>query len=719
MTRPLLAATITLLGLAVLSTTTAAQTGMASDVAVDVSFDSGKVHARGSERSAVWAQVVSSPGAGSIRLFFETAELGHNGLGEATVLRLTSLHDGAIQHHTNETLAQWGNTSAYFNGDSVLVEIVAEPTAAVSRVVLDHVAIDQRSEDGGIASICGGTDDRLPSNDPRGGRTIPGGCSAWLIDDPNHCFLTAGHCMSSTSIIEFNVPFSLPDGTYQHAPPEDQYAVDQSSMQGISGGIGNDWSYFGCFANTETGLTAYQAQGDSYELADVAPPVTGQTIRITGYGSTTVPIQGEWDGVQKTHTGPYYSLEDTTLRYTVDTTGGNSGSPVIDETTGKAIGIHTHAGCDPANHGTAVQHAGLQAALANPQGVCIPTPALVITFPDGTPTTLPAATETTFAVEIANGSEAYDPGSALLYYRYDGGAFLSAPLTSPLAGSLLNAALPAAACDDTPEFYIEAMGDEGAVVRAPDDAPSDLFVAVVGMSDTRIDDDFEADLGWTTEVLGATTGQWQRGTPVDDPGWQYDPISDSDGSGQCYLTQNELGNTDVDDGSVRLMSPLIDLSSGESIVSYDYFLRLTNTDGGDRMLVEASENDDAGPWTQIALHDTDGALAWRSVTIDAADFASAGVTPGATMRLRFTVNDADPPSIVEAGIDHLLARSLVCNDAEPCPTDVDGNGATDVSDLLQVLAAWGDTGGVEDVDGSGTVDVGDMLAVLAAWGDCL
>ena len=53
----------------------------------------------------------------------------------------------------------------------------------------------------------------------------------------------------------------------------------------------------------------------------------------------------------------------------------NSGSPVINEDTGQAIGIHTHGGCSKgggSNLGTGSNHAGLQSALANPLGVCIP-----------------------------------------------------------------------------------------------------------------------------------------------------------------------------------------------------------------------------------------------------------------------------------------------------------------------------------------------------------
>ncbi len=50
------------------------------------------------------------------------------------------------------------------------------------------------------------------------------------------------------------------------------------------------------------------------------------------------------------------------------------------------------------------------------------------------------------------------------------------------------------------------------------------------------------------------------------------------------------------------------------------------------------------------------------------------------------------------------------------PADVNGDGVVDVLDLLAILAAWGQAGGVEDINGDGIVDVLDLLAVLAAWG---
>src|SRR5690606_1209852 len=100
-----------------------------------------------------------------------------------------------------------------------------------------------------------------------------------------------------------------------------------------------------------------------------APAAAGQTIRITGYGTGGGP-SSTWSQVQKTHTGPYSSLSGTTVRYRVDTTGGNSGSPVENESdAGKVIGIHTHGGCTSSggsNAGTAIQHTGIQNALNNP-----------------------------------------------------------------------------------------------------------------------------------------------------------------------------------------------------------------------------------------------------------------------------------------------------------------------------------------------------------------
>ncbi|MFN7021033.1 MAG: DUF6923 family protein [Phycisphaerales bacterium] len=343
-------------------------------------LDSGWVAAPpGSRRPEVIAELlVHVPGAPWVRLEFADAGVtrlaGDPAADNAARLRITSLADGASQLLNAETLAQWGNTSAYFNGDAVLVELLAADGPGPSRVVV-HSALAGPARPVTDRSICQRIDDRTLSDDPRAGRLLSVGCTAWLINDLNSTFMSAGHCsVAPTSVVQFNVPLSTSNGTSQHPPPEDQYAVDVSSSQGNSGGVGDDWRYFACFANSNTGLTPYQRQQARHALAPGAPPTSERTIRITGYGTTSSPVSPTLSKVQKTHAGPYISLNASTVRYHVDTTGGNSGSAVVDETTGLAIGIHTHGGCGTSttssNAGTALQHSGLRAALAAPRGLC-------------------------------------------------------------------------------------------------------------------------------------------------------------------------------------------------------------------------------------------------------------------------------------------------------------------------------------------------------------
>ncbi len=191
-------------------------------------------------------------------------------------------------------------------------------------------------------------------------------------------------------------------------------------------------------------------------------------------------------------------------------------------------------------------------------------------------------------------------------------------------------------------------------------------------------DDFEQDLGWTDSHT-TSSGSWDRDTPVNASDWDYDPVSDSDGSGKCYLTWNETGNTDVDNGSMTLVSPTMDMAGSGASISYDYYLYLTNEDGSDRLLVEMNSNDGVGGWTEVARHTTNGGLAWRNHVITQADLTTAGISLTSTMKIRFTANDADTQSIVEAGLDAFVVAvadecsgdgdcddGLFCNGSETC-----------------------------------------------------
>ena len=64
----------------------------------------------------------------------------------------------------------------------------------------------------------------------------------------------------------------------------------------------------------------------------------------------------------------------------------------------------------------------------------------------------------------------------------------------------------------------------------------------------------------------------------------------------------------------------------------------------------------------------------------------------------------------------------VAEDDEPepqCEGDVTPNGRVDVSDLIVVLAQWGEVPpSLADINNDGFVDVQDLLIVLENWGDC-
>ena len=166
-------------------------------------------------------------------------------LGQASYLTITSLADGAQQRLDARALSQWKNSSAYFNGDALEVDL---HVASGDKQVFARMTEVMVGAVGSPESQCGNTDDRVVSTDGRAGRLLTIGCTAWLIADGR--FVSAGHCVSPATLantVEFNVPPSLANGTIQHPGPEDQYVVDDSTRVFSDAGIGNDWGVFQTF----------------------------------------------------------------------------------------------------------------------------------------------------------------------------------------------------------------------------------------------------------------------------------------------------------------------------------------------------------------------------------------------------------------------------------------------------------------------------------------
>jgi len=366
----------------------------------------------------VFAQTIEVSGTSLLRVHF-----GDYSLGAESYIAITSAQDGGYQVLNAETLPQWSDSSATFNGDTVQVELQIAQGETGIYVDIAEVTIvdpDRTGDPGGsdtvARSICGDHDNRVPSNDPRAGRLFFGGCTGWLIS--NGAALTAGHCGDpdgdlSGVIMEFNVPPSLPNGARVVADPLDQYPVLSGSVSFESDGTGEDWSVFKLGPNSTTLRYAHDIQG-AYRVTTVVP-AEDHTMRVTGFGLDDMPNgTGAWhcrnganhglacgndwdcpggscvepgccdiDGdevcendcngaslTQQTSTGRYDELSGTTHEYEVDTMPANSGSPIIWETNGYTVGIHTAGGCDDflagyENHGTWFGYDPLYNAVQN------------------------------------------------------------------------------------------------------------------------------------------------------------------------------------------------------------------------------------------------------------------------------------------------------------------------------------------------------------------
>ena len=681
-----------------------------------VEVDSKNIYHDGGRSQVIWEETIELDEAVWLRLYFDRLVLAHDVEGNtSSILRITSLEDGAVQTLDAKTAKQWSNTSAYFNGNSVKLELIAPPNGRMNRVSVKQVDSGEVPPAEIARSICGNFDDRTLSTDPRMGRTLPGGCTAWLFNDRKNCLLTAGHCADSTSVVEFNVPVSSSNGSYNHPSPQDQYPVDQSSMQFIDGGTGNDWCYFGCFNNSNTGLSPFEAQNDSFTLELPQAVSFGDTIRVTGYGTTDARVDPSFNGAQKTQTGPYSSFTGTTLRYRTDTTGGNSGSPIIFENDGTAIGIHTHGGCSStggSNRGTGANNTQFRAALANPLGVC--QASIDFEFPFGRPEKLDPSGGTAFRVRVRDSGLIAASGTGLLHVD-SGSGFEAFPMIE-LADNEFDAIFPATPCGLVVNYYVSIQTDQGESFSEPSNGPTSSFSAFSATSCTVVfADNFESSMGWTVSS-DADDGQWDRGVPAG-AGDRGDATVDGDGSGSCFLTDNVAGNSDVDDGSTTLTSPSMDASVGpEQVALLSYYRWYNNAAGAspeaDIFEIEIS-NDDGANWVPLETVGPTGSEVsggWIKKRFLINNF----VAPTSNMRIRFIASDLGEGSLVEAGVDGVEIQIADCENLAivlgDCNQDGDVN-FLDIQSFISILSA-GDYLAEADITGDGLVDFLDIAPLI-------
>ncbi|MCU0406910.1 MAG: T9SS type A sorting domain-containing protein [Ignavibacteriaceae bacterium] len=335
------------LSLLVFITNSFAQTAPLQYYIQSYHLESGVFDGNGSPENnpvEVFSSIIELHSVPWIQLHFSDSNLG-----DGSYIIIKSVYDGLWQKLNSVSLEQWNSFSAYFNGNAVEIKLFLAPSDKQVFIHIDEIIVGEWYEGELPLSICGSTDDRELSNQQATGRLLSPGCTGWII--PNGKIVSAGHCLTSatgSTVLQFNVPPSLPNGTVQHPGPEDQYSVNVSTRIFVNGGIGDDWGVIEAYPNSVTNLLPIQAQGTYWPLAQNYSP---DSIRITGYGTAT----GVRNQVQQTHVGPNAGSSGTTMRYRTDTTGGNSGSPVIDALTNVAVGVHTHGGCTSSggnNNGT-------------------------------------------------------------------------------------------------------------------------------------------------------------------------------------------------------------------------------------------------------------------------------------------------------------------------------------------------------------------------------
>jgi len=279
-------------------------------------------------------------------------------------------------------------------------------------------------------------------------------------------------------------------------------------------------------------------------------------------------------------------------------------------------------------------------------------PFLGFSFPDSLPELVNPNGGTTIRVEVYGISGNPEPGTGMLYYN-SGSGWISEPM-QVVSPNVYDAVFPRFDCADNVKYYFSAETEEGAVVTEPPDAPLSSYSALSATDViTAFEDDFEDDQGWTVQNdPSLTDGAWERGIPIGG-GERGDPPTDYDGSGNCYVTDNEYGNSDVDGGPTMLISPTFDLTGGdEASISY---ARWFFCGGGEPDYLEVHiSNDDGNTWILVeSVPDTAG---WIYTGFKVSDF----VTATSQMKVRFSASDNPSNSVTEAGVDAFKAVIVEC-----------------------------------------------------------
>ncbi|MCK5126326.1 MAG: hypothetical protein KAR42_08715 [candidate division Zixibacteria bacterium] len=310
-------------------------------------------------------------------------------------------------------------------------------------------------------------------------------------------------------------------------------------------------------------------------------------------------------------------------------------------------------------------------ALCNPR-----TKALKLSLLSDIPGYINDNTPLMLEIAIEDAAEQFVNESANMHYRLDGGTFQSLPVTH-ISGNTYQVEIPGLSCDDTPELYFSAEGSGGSTVYEPTNAPNVLHSAIVGQLNYTMQDDFETDLGWSISGY-VSGGQWERGVPAGG-GIRADPPTDYDGSGSCFLTENGAGDTDVDNGTAILETPLMDLTGTDLLVHYALWYSNGTSGDPNNDIFQVFISDNMGiNYTLVETIGPESVERWFEYSFRINDF----IVPSANVRIKFEVSDLGGASIVEAAIDDFSISQFECGGGRG---DANSDGAINIGDAVYVI----------------------------------
>jgi len=681
--------------------------------------DSGLLANEAPAATTLFREDVRIADAAWIRLYFAEATLA-----PGSFVRIRSHLDGEVQVLDAKTMTMWGNTSAYFNGDAVTVELVGGARTDRNRLVIDQVAVEIpgiAAGGAGQCGICGGADNRVPSSENWTSRLLPSGCTASVYSE-NSCMVSAGHCVGGAMVVQFNVPASNANCSINNPPIADQFPA--TTIGAVNGGVGNDWSVLEPGTNNH-GEKPYDRYADLRPIAS-GPVGVGTAVVLTGYGVDQTCTRSQ---TQQTANGTICSVTSSLYTFDVDLRGGNSGSSLT--ANGEIIGIATHCPC--CNVATRID----LAAFVATRTLCPPpAPTPIATGPsglvDGWLLVSPdpyGSWYVPFGGTTGDNEDRFNPAGAFNsapaaftsgFFFFNGGQrqllSRSGDWQGVVGGSL--------AVSVTAENSASDTDSDGT-----DDTVTSSFTIVDGSTDLTFDltqhvQKVDTTISLLTQAYVITNNS---ASPIDftlvrtldaDLVWSGDFTNDTVGTntngtaGERHVFQGEPG---LPQTSIALSSPQggpyyggkngVDPDGGGGSAPYGFG---TSTEVWDAFGVPAGwVNHIAG-----VGYDTDG--------------ESGAAPPGSTspqdgfigLSIDVSLGAGLGPNASTTVIVHHTYGSITPVLPESCPWDCgDFDGNVGINDFLQVLSEWGMVDSPCDIDGGG-VGINDFLGLLANWGPC-